>query len=124
VGRRDRLRARQLPTETIRLPDPAGGADEVFELRGLSPDEWETLVAEHPPSDDESALGAQWDVTTFRPALLAACVLTPEGDEPLTAQDWAELAAGTTFAPGEFTLLFHAALELNDRTPLAGLGKG
>lgn len=124
MGRRERLRARQLPTATVTLPDPSGGVDEVFELRALSADEWEVLVAEHPPTEAQATRGASWDVTTFRPALLAACVLTPDGEEPLTAEDWTDLASSGAMAAGEVNLLYGTALELNDRSPLASVGKG
>lgn len=124
MGRRDRMRARQLSTATIRLPDPQGGPDEVFEFRALEPDVWEVLVGKHPPSEEDAAKGAGWDVTTFRPALLEACIVTPEGEEPLTAADWAELATTRSIAPGELNLLYSTALEINDRTPLAVVGKG
>ena len=124
MGRRERLRARQLPTKPVRLLDPSGGPDELFELRALPPDEWEILVDEHPPTEEQRARGDSWNVLTFRPALLAACVLTPDGEEPLTAEDWAELAAGRGMAAGELNLLYGTALDLNDRTPRDDVGKG
>lgn len=124
MGRRERLRARQLPTESVRLPDPGGGPDEVFELRAIPPDEWEELLSEHPPTEEQAEKGETYNPTTFRPALLERCVLTPDGEEPLTAEDWADLSASRNLAPGEFIRLYNTAYALNDRSPLVVVGKG
>ena len=121
---RDRLRARQLPTQTVTLPSGDDGDDEQITLRALPAPEWEALVALHPASAEDQAKGAGWDVTTFRPALLAAAVVTAEGDEPLSEQDWAELIALGVMTAGEVNLLFNTACVLNDRAPDLSLGKG
>lgn len=123
MGLRDRLRARQLPTQTVTLPAAGDGEPEHIELRALPAAEWETLVALHPPSAEDQAKGAGWDVTTFRPALLAAAVQTGDGDEPLSEQDWAELIALGVMTSGEINLLFNTACVLNDRAPQVSLGK-
>jgi hypothetical protein len=122
VSLRDRLRARQLPTCTVALPGADGGEDEKITLRALPAPEWEALVALHPPVGEDATRGAAWDWRTFRPALLEAAVVTAEGDEPLSAEDWAELIALGAMTAGEINALFNAACMLNDRgpDPLAG----
>lgn len=121
---RDRLRARQLPTRVVALPGTAGEPDEEITLRALPAAEWEALIGLHPPSPLEVERGAAWDVATFRPALLAAAVVSPEGEEPLTAEDWAELIGTARMTAGEINLLFNTACMLNDRAPDVSVGKG
>lgn len=164
---RDRLRARQLPTETVRLPlDPAAyaraereldaatwaleeararasvdvaelrarvaSAREVFDacevetvtVRALPPAEWEALLDEHPPTDEQRAAGAQWNLHSFRPALLAASVVPADGDEPSGLDEWEQFAKDGTLAAGELNALFNTAVSLNLRAPSSAVGKG
>lgn len=120
---RDRLRARQLPTQVVVLPGAAGEPDEPVTLRALPAQEWEALVGLHPPPPDEAAKGAAWDVATFRPALLAESVVCPDGEDPLTAQDWRELISSGRMTAGEVNALFNTACLINDRAPGATTGK-
>lgn len=122
---RDRLRARALPTAVVTLqPSREGDDPEEITLRGLVPDVYEALVEAHPPTAEQRERGAMWDHRTFRAALLAACVFTPDGEEPLTEADWADLATSGAIAAGELLQLFNAAVYVNDRSPLARVGKG
>lgn len=92
-------------------------------LRTLPPPEWEALVDLYPATEDQQARGMQWNATTFRPALLAACVVTPEGDEPLTADDWERVVKDGELAAGEYNTLCNAAVQLNLRAPVSAVGK-
>lgn len=121
---RDRLRARQLPTRVVTLAGVDGEPDEEITLRALPAAEWEALVGLHPPQPGDAAKGAAWDVTSFRPALLAASVVAPEDEEPLTEQDWSELILSARMTAGEINLIFNTACLLNDRAPDATVGKG
>lgn len=86
---------------------------ETLRLRAIPSVEMEALIAKHPaPKDSDDA----WNVETFRPALIAACV---DGD--MTEQDWAEFLSGSPL--GEVRELFSAALRINDRSPDPGVGK-
>lgn len=165
MGLRDRLRARQLPTASVRLPlDPvayaaaerevesatwaleearARGSVDVAELRArvaaareafdacefetvtvraLPPSEWEALLDEHPPNDEQRAAGAQWNLASFRPALLAASVVPADGDEPSAAEEWEQFAKDGTLSAGELNGLFNAAVNLNLRVPSSAVG--
>lgn len=167
MGLADRLRARKVPTEVVRLPiDPAqyaqaereleaatwtleeararGSADladlqarvdsarvalatcecEELTLRALPPAEWEELLGLHPPTEEQRAAGAQWNVTTLRAPLLALSVVAAEGDETLSEADWEQLAKASALASGELTALFNAAISLNVRAPSSAVGKG
>lgn len=121
---RERLLARQLPSEVVILPGAGGGEPERIELRAIPADVWEALVAAHPPTKEQREQGAEWNTATFRPALLALSVVTPDGEEPLTEKDWGQLTTSGAMAAGELTLLFNVAVSLNDRSPLASVGKG
>lgn len=93
-------------------------------LQALRPAEWDALIDLHPPTDEQRATGAQWNVVTMRPALLAAAVVPAEGDAPLSESDWEQLAKASGLASGELTALFNAAVSLNVRVPSSAVGKG
>lgn len=93
-------------------------------LRALPPPAWEALIESHPPSEEQRAKGAIWDPKTFRYALIAASVATPDGEEPLTEDEWRQLAKGGQVTDGELNELFEAAISLNGRAPRVSTGKG
>ena len=104
--------------------EAAAAAYERYALRLLvhviPPEEFEQLEVEHPPADVDTERGYRWNIATYMPALLEACV---EGD--MTAQDWAEVRTrGGAVAAGEINALFNLCLEANDRTLDVHLGKG
>lgn len=115
---RGRLRARQLPQTTVALwHDGEQGAEPpTVVVRALPADEYEALVAAHPPT----VRGAAFDRRTFAPALLAACVDDGDGD-PLSASGWAHVLANGPLSAGEVGELFEAARRVNDRKPDARL---
>jgi len=102
----------------------AGQPVRVLALRCLPVTEWEALVDAHPPTDEQRTLGWQWDVAGFRPALLAATVIVPDGTRGLTEVDWRQVADEGQLAVGELGMLFAAAIDLNSRAPSASVGKG
>lgn len=122
---RQRLVAQQLPQRTVLLsPVEAGGDPDEVTVRALPASEWDALVQLHPPSEEQKADGWAWDLESFRPALLVACVVSPadEGD-PLDEGEWAQLL--TQMPVGDRELLWGAALDVNEnRWPGADVGKG
>ncbi|MBW0088232.1 hypothetical protein I4I73_03255 [Pseudonocardia sp. KRD-184] len=122
MTRRERLLARQLPSATVLLASTdADGDPEELKLRALPADEFEQLMAEHPPTDQQREDGAIWNEATFRPALLSRSEVPLDGEESLSWEDWAQLMTLLPF--GEVRELFDTALALNDRAPAAELGK-
>lgn len=87
-------------------------------VRAIPADEFEQLELDHPPTPEQAERGLPWDVATYVPALLAACV---DGD--MTEQDWRELRRAGGIAAGESSALFALCLQVNDRSPDAHLGK-
>lgn len=94
-------------------------------LRALLAPEWEALVELHPATEEQQGRGMQWNPATFRPALLAACVVPPEDEpEPLDAEYWERVVKDGELAAGEYNTLVNAAVQLNLRAPLSAVGKG
>jgi hypothetical protein len=100
-----------------------GCAVDLVTLRALPPAEWEALVDAHPPTEEQLNGGAQWNLQSFRPALLAVSVVADDGDAPVSESDWAALAKEPSLTGGELAALFHAAVTLNLRGPSASVGK-
>lgn len=121
---RRRLEQQQLPARTVTLAPVVQGADpDDYEVRALDGDLWDGLVRAHPPTEAQRVEGWGWDSATFRPALLAACVVTPDGEEPLTEKEWADLLP--RMPAGQRDRLYMAALDVNDHGwPDVDLGKG
>lgn len=93
-------------------------------LRALPPPEWEALVDLHPPMAEQQERGMQWNPATFRPALLAACVVPPDGEKALTAEEWEQVVKAGELGSGEYNTLCNAAVQLNLRAPASAVGKG
>lgn len=116
--------AEQLPERTVTLAPVEGADPDVVTVRALPADVWDLLVRDHPPTAEQAADGWQWNIATFRPALLAACVVSPADEgEPLTEAEWAALLL--RFPVGDRDRLYGTAFEVNDnRWPGADLPKG
>ncbi len=97
---------------------------ETISMRCLPVEDWEALVAQHPPTAEQGKQGWQWNVGTFRPVLLAACVIAPDGEGALTEMDWRQAAIEGQLTAGELDLLFATAVNLNARQPDVSVGKG
>lgn len=110
---RERLVAQQLPQRTVTLSPVVDGADpDVVTVRALPADEWDALVQLHPPTAEQAQGGWQWNIATFRPAVLAACVVSPADDEQLDANEWAQLLL--KMPVGDRERLYGAAIDVND----------
>lgn len=75
--------------------------------RALSPEEWDALVAAHPPTDKHKEAGSTWNNDTFPPALIAAVSLSPK----LTVSQAKGLYLNPEWSPGERRELFFQALD-------------
>jgi len=110
----DEAEIKRTKTALTRAKNKHDACYEYLTIRALRPKAYEKLMAEHPPTPEQSAAAPapheapQWDRETFRPALLAACV---EGD--MTAEDWAVWLEEHS-ARGEGDKLFVVTLALNE----------
>lgn len=90
-------------------------------FRGLSLDEFDALVALHPPTDEQRNDDWTWNPDTFNYALLEAA--TVDGD--LTAQEWAdELADGDRWTRADRTQLINMCLAAQRQTMADAIPKG
>ncbi len=104
--------------------DLAAQPVKTFTVRCVPPAQWDALIDQHPPSEEQRAQGWQWHVATFRPAVLDACVVPDEGEDPIGVRGWVEVAEEGEMTPGELELLFATAVQLNARQPRVSVGKG
>lgn len=78
-------------------------------FRNLPADEYEALVAAHPPSKEQEGKDDLWDQTTFIPALLAACAV----DSDLSEGDWTEELKSERWPVADRDAAFMQALAVN-----------
>lgn len=96
----------------------------IVTLRALPPDVWDEMIEAHPPTEEQAGRGAQWNSKTHRLPCVAASVVTPDDEEPMTVEDWELLAKGGHITDGELNRLYEAAVVLNGRSPQVSTGKG
>lgn len=78
----DRGEARRLAEKIEAVRGDMQAASVVFLLRGLNRHGWRTLMAAHPPRDGEQAdQTVGYNIDEFWPALVRACIVTPEIDD-------------------------------------------
>jgi hypothetical protein len=114
-------RARDLWDQLAELEAEADDATVEFTVRALSSKQWRRLVAEHPPPADNPE-GWRWDLDTFVPAALAACIVEPW---TLTVDQADELV--DRMSNGQFEKLFGTVLAVNsgdDLIPKSVTGTG
>lgn len=92
--------SRPLAAEIETLEAEIEAAQDTFVFESVGAARWYALLAEHPPTKEQKALGADRNPDTFLPAAIAAsCVDPVMSDEDvawladaLTAGEWAKLA--------------------------------
>jgi len=86
------------------------GEEATLLLRSIGARDYDRLVAKHPPTRDQLADGATFNIDTFGPALISACSLEPE-ISPSDAQD---LWDSPEWSRGDLMYLFSEAVRLNN----------
>lgn len=101
---------RSKPVE-LTLPQPDGSVRKVSLLfRALSGEDYDDLVAKHPPTDKQRKDGMRgFNPDTFPPALVAASLVQPQ----LTVDQVKGLWGSSDWSDGERASLFGHALEVN-----------
>ena len=79
-----------------------------IKYRALSSRGFDELVAEHPPTQKEKAAGANYNVDTFAPALIAAVSEVPK----LNVEQASQLYTSSDWSGGEVSSLFINALRV------------
>lgn len=99
----------------------ADGGEVSFLFVSIGSKRYDALLTKHPPTTDQRAGGATYNVDTFAPALLAAVctdpVIDPEG--------WAQVWNSDSWNRGEVSALFWRAVELcNSRVDINPIAAG
>lgn len=82
-----------------------------FLFRAIGSVEYDRLLTDNPPTKDQIAQGASFNVNTFGPALLARVVADP----PMNVSEWAEIWNSPDWSGGEIASLYGTAMELCSR---------
>lgn len=94
---------------TMLLPVGDGKTEEAsFLFASIGAQEWDHLVAKHPPTTEQRSDGAAFNMHTFAPALLARVCVDPE----LTESDWKEIWDSPDWNRGEVVQFYATAVEL------------
>ena len=107
----DMLRSkRRLEKElTVLLPVGEGKTEEVsFLFQSIGAQEWDRLVAKHPPTSEQRIEGSPFNMHTFAPALLSITCVEPE----LTEEEWKEIWNSPDWNRGEVVQFYVTAVEL------------
>lgn len=95
--------------EVTFLMDTAEGKEEVtFLFRAIGSVSYDRLLTKNPPTTEQRAEGASYNVNTFAPALLSAVCAEPE----MSATQWSEIWNSPDWNRGEIMQLFVSAIEL------------
>jgi len=103
---------RREATFSVYITDEDGEPQEVkltFQSIGLR--EYDKLVSKHPPTTEQRAEGATFNLDTFAPALISACSVEPA----MTYKDALELWESPDWSRGDLMVLFSRAVDLNNR---------
>lgn len=119
-----RLEEARLALEELR-PEVEDGLVE-FVFRSIGRQGYEDIVSACPPTKEQRAAAAKkqedvnWNETTFPPSLIAAALISPEATEEEVFELWDD----PDWNQAELIALFVAALQANQETTVADLGKG
>lgn len=116
------VKKRHLEREVpIKMPGDDGELVEVTLLfRALGAKEYDKLLSRNPPTTEQKANGASYNIDTFGPALISAVCLEP----PMTASEVNQIWMSDDWNRGEVMSLFSAAVEICNKgldIPFTGL---
>ena len=96
-------------SSVVKLTTDEGDLEVEVKAKSLSFKAYDALLGEHPPTDEQKKKNASYNVDTFAPALLAACLVEPT----LTDEEAAELWVSPEWSKGELSDLFLFCVDLN-----------
>lgn len=105
-------------TKTITLGGDTGPA---ISFQALGAQEYDDLIAKHPPTAKQKKDGATWNPDTFAPALVAHCSVEPKIDGETALQIW----ESESWSRGELMDLFMQVVQMNAEgldVPFTGKG--
>jgi len=105
-----KIRAKE--TFSIFLNDEEGESQELtLTYQAIGAQDYDKLVAKHPPTADQRVEGASFNIDTFGPALISKVCVEPEMSE----KDAKEIWNSPEWSRGDLMVLFRKAVELNNR---------
>lgn len=97
------------------------GDDLTLLFRAIGMQEYDDLLAKHPPTREQREQGAAYNALTFGPALVAAVSVEPK----LTEEDTKEIWESGDWSRGDLGVLWETALAVNFEgfdVPFSGRG--
>lgn len=105
-------KTRAQETFSIFLTSEDGKSEELeLTYKAIGAQEYDKLVAKHPPTADQRVEGASFNIDTFGPALISKVCVEPEMSE----NDAKEIWQSPEWSRGDLMVLFRRAVELNNR---------
>jgi len=104
----DMLLSKKPNRDEFTFPFGSGGEQVSFLFISLGSADYDALLTEHPPTSEQRATGAQFNLNTFAPALLAKVCREPGID----LGSWTELWKSPSWGRGELMGLFWRAANL------------
>ena len=92
----------------ISVPTDKGNQVLTMDLVAISSDEYDALLAEHPPTPDQKKDGNSYNPDTFAPALISAVLAEPK----LTVEQATAIWKSPTWNRGELRDLFMGCVNL------------
>ena len=92
----------------ITVPGEKGDVELLLKLKAISASAYDRILAEHPPTKEQSVEGAGYNADTFAPAIIAAVVTEPE----ITPEQAGQIWNGDEWSRGELRDLFMACVNL------------
>jgi hypothetical protein len=80
-------------------------------FRAIGSTEYDKIIAKCPPTYEQKAAGATYNIDTFGPIILSKVCIDPE----MTKDEWTELWNSPNWNRGEIVQLFYVATELCNR---------
>jgi hypothetical protein len=98
-----------------------GGQRVSFKYRAIGARDYDRLVTANPPTAQQRADGASFDINKFAPALLARVIVDPVANE----SDWSDIWLSGSWNRGECMDLFMTAVNLcNQGLDITPFGSG
>lgn len=107
----EQMRAKKPRTGDIQITlDDEDGRPEEFtvKIQALGSKAYDRLIAAHPPTNKQRDRQEIYNIDTFAPALISACLIDPK----LTVEEVTELYDSDEWAPGEIGNLFFSCQRL------------
>lgn len=101
----EEMRKKKARTDVVKMTlegDDGKKIEGIIRIRAIASTAYDDLVAANPPTEEQKLRGDSWNIDTFAPALISACVYDP----PLTYEQACDLYTSDEWSAGELGELF------------------